>query len=1012
MTICLSLFNIPLFAQNTTINGVVLDKASGDPMIGVTVTIEGTTNGTITNYDGEFEIALHDIKNTTLQFSYVGYKTVNLPLKSTSNIRVLMEEDVNMMEEVIVVGYGTQKKESVIGSIASIDNSTLISVPVSNVTQSLAGKLAGVQVVQSSGEVGRDEASIYVRGTPTYVDSRPLIVVDGITRESFAQIDPNEIQSINVLKDASATAVYGVKGANGVIIVTTRRGATSKPQVSLSAQYALTQPMRVPDPLPAYESVSLLNLGSYVSGGNDTYTALDLIKYRTNSSPYLRPNVKWTDVVMKDFSSLQQYNVNISGGNSFVKYFVSGGYLGQNGFYVNDPYTKFTRYNFRSNLDFDITKRLKASFSLGARIEKRDYPSSSTWSSWNIYRGAFSTGGYKLPVYNPDGSLAGPATSAYNLLGTIGEEGVFKENKSVVEMGLNIRYDLDFILKGLSVRGQLAFDNSGSNGEFWGKTYSTKYYNIVRDKNTDSDTEVYTKQGEDSPLSYSWGNSWFDQKVYGELGLEYARTFGGSHNVTALLLANRGLRMISYFIPYADQGLVGRITYDYNKRYFLELNAGYTGSENFAQGLRYQLFPAFAAGWLVSNEKFISETAVSNVLSHLKIRGSIGWVGNDKMGDITKEDYQALRFAYIQRYTNGGGASFGAGDSWFSGIYQENIANVGLTWETGRKMNIGFESGFFNDLIGLNVDLFYERRSDILTDVGPITPDYVGKQFMRANVGIVDNKGFEAELTHRKRIGKDFSYSLKGNFSFARNKVVKKADPEGLLPYQGEEGYAIDVPLMYKSIGVFESYEDIENSPSQMGLAGNTEVKPGDTKYLDFNGDGVIDINDAFRQGYGPVPEIQYGATLSMEYKGIDFSMFFQGAAHANFIKNWEIMWPFSNSENAMREHWRYWTPETSGDHEYIRMYGPYRNNQPAGGSNSITLGSGDYLRLKNVELGYTLPKKWTSKAFMSSARIYLSAHNLFLWSVEPYLDPDNRDIRGGQMPQTRAFNFGLNINF
>ena len=1001
----------PLSAQNTTIKGIVLDKNSREPMIGVSVFVQGGSNGTITNLNGEFELTLSKAKDNILKFSYIGYKTLELPLKDNSYIRVQLEEDNRLIDEVVVVGYATQKKESVVGSIASIDNSTLITVPVSNVTQALAGKLAGVQVIQSSGEVGRDEADVYVRGLATYGNAKPLIIVDGIVRENFAQIDPNEIQSLNVLKDASATAVYGVKGANGVIIVTTRRGTISKPQVSVSAQYAITQPMRIPDPLSAYETAALINVQRMAQGKNDDYSALDLIKYHTGSSPYLHPDTHWVDEVLKDHSSLQQYNVNVSGGTHFIKYFISGGFLGQDGFYKNDPYTNFTRYNFRSNLDFDITKRLKVSFNLGARIEKRQFPGASKDNSWNIYRGAFATGGRHNPVYNPDGSLAGPATSAFNLLGVIGEQGIYKDTKSAVEMGLNVHYDLDFILKGLALRAQLAFDNSGSNGEYWSKSYATYYYNITRDKSTDSDTETYTQQGEDSPLKYQWGGSWFDQKTYGEIGLEYAQTFG-AHTVTGLFLGNRNLRLIGNYIGYADQGLVGRLTYDFDKRYFAEVNMGFNGSENFAQGNRYALFPAFAMGWLASNEKFISESSISNVLTHLKIRGSIGWVGNDKSGDITSGGYQDKRFIYIQQFYNGGGTHFGAGDTWFNGIYQGNIANKDVTWETGRKMNIGFESGFFKDLLNLNIDLFYERRSDILTNISSVTPEYVGKSFMNANIGIVDNKGIEMELTHRKRIGTDFTYTIKGNFSFARNKVVKKADPDGLLPYQREEGYAIGTPLLYKYIGVFESYEDIENSPSQMGLDGNTEVKPGDVKYVDFNNDGVININDAFRQGYGTVPEIQYGVTLSLEYKGFDASALVQGSEHSQFVKNWEIMWPFSNADNAYYNHWRYWTPETNGSHEHIRFYGNYLNNEPKGGTNSFTMGSGDYVRLKNVEVGYTLPKSWISKIYMSSARVYFSANNLFLWADEYSLDPDNRDQRGGNMPQTRAFNFGINVNF
>ncbi len=995
----------------TVIKGVVTDQVTNEPIIGASVLVKGTSAGTVTNFDGEFSITVDLKNNVTLQFSYIGYVNEDYPVKNNAFIRIKMQENAQQISEVVVVGYATQKKESVIGSIASIDNSTIVAVPVSNVSQALAGKLAGVQVVQPSGEVGRDEASVYVRGMATYGDARPLVVVDGIIRESFSQIDPNEIKSINVLKDASATAVYGVKGANGVIIVTTRRGASTKPQVSFSAQYAITQPTRIPDPLPAFQSAALLNQSQYAAGSNDTYSALELINYRTNANPYVYSDARWVDEVMKKTSNMQQYNVNVSGGIKYVKYFVSGGYLGQNGFYRHDPYTKFSRFNFRTNLDFDITSRLTASFSLGARVEKRQFPNSARWNSWDIYRGAFATGGYKAPIYTPDGSLASQNSNNNNLVGTIGRSGVYKENKSVLEMGLNVRYDLDFLLKGLAVRGQVAYDNVGTNGESWTRSYATTYYAIKHDAATGNDSEVYALQGTDTPLTFGWGSNWYDQKVYGEIGLEYQQSFGAS-SVTALFLANRSSRTIASFTPYADQGLVGRVTYDFDKRYFAEVNVGYNGSENFAKGNRYSVFPAFALGWLASNEKFIADKPIGKALTNLKLRGSLGWVGNDKSGDITKDDYQALRFIYIQQYQNGGGAIFGSGDNKFDGIYQGNIANKNVTWETGMKANVGLETMLFNNLVGLNIDFFYERRSDILTDISSIVPEYVGKGFMNANVGVVENKGLELELNHNLNIGRDFSYGVKANFSYARNKVKQKADPLGLLPYQREEGFPIGTPLMYKAIGVFESYEDIANSPSQMTLPGTSEIKPGDTKYLDFNNDGKIDVNDAFRQGYGIVPEIQYGISVFANYKGFGLSVLFQGSAHSQFIKNWEIMWPFSNNDNAYAQHWRFWTPETNGQHEYIRFYNNYLNNQPSGGTNSITMGNGDYVRLKNLEFSYTFPEAWISKIYLTNLRLYFSANNLFLWAKEPYLDPDNRDIRGGLMPQTRAYNFGVNINF
>jgi TonB-linked SusC/RagA family outer membrane protein len=1002
----LCLFSIStVFAQNKQlVRGTVTDAGTKEAIIGASVSVIGTTQGTISDIDGKYELEI-SAGNAVLRFTYLGYKNLEVEVQGRTVVDAALSENVQEIGEIVVVGYGKQKKESVIGSISTMSGKDLVSLPVSNLSQGLAGKISGVQIVQPSGEVGKDEAEIYVRGMGTFNNATPIYIVDGVERQSIAQIDPNEIQSFNVLKDASATAVYGIRGANGVIIITTKRGKTGKPEVSFSAQAALTYPTRIPHPLGSYQAAALKNSNAYNAGRNDDYSALEILQYRTHASPYAYPDVDWVNEVMKDHSDLQQYNVNITGGTEFVKYFISGGFLGQNGFYKHDDNTHFSRNNFRSNLDFDISKQLSVSFNLGSRIEKRVYPGAAWYGSWPIYRGAFAVGGRNYPVYNPDGSYAGKGDEYNNLVGKLENAGTYKNTKSVVEMSLNGRYKMDFILPGLSARAQIAFDNAGENEALWNKSYATYEYNPANDS--------YRKIGEDSPLIYDWEGGAFDRKLYLEAGLEYERTFG-KHSVTGLLLANRDNRIINTYVSYASQGLLGRATYDFDKRYFAEVNIGYNGSENFPKGKRYGLFPAFALGWMLSNEAFISESGLANKINMLKIRGSIGWVGNDKVGDITTSDYQSQRFMYLQTYDNVTSGQFGIGDTNLQGIRQGDIANYDVNWEVARKSNIGFESEFGRGLFGLTFDYFYEYRDKILVkEVADITPAYVGAAFKPANLGIVENRGFEVELSHRKRIGNDFSYFLKGNLSFAKNKVLQRADPEDALPYQRQAGYSIGVANMYQVIGIFQSYEEIANSPSQLGLPGNTEVKPGDLKFFDYNNDGVIDINDAFRQGYGTVPELQYGLNVGANYKGLDFNVLFQGSDRAQFAKNWEIMWHFSNNDNVFEKHWRYWSPELAGNEQYVRLYGAYANNEPQGAEGSTySRGSGKYLRLKTAELGYTFPSAWTKKIYISNVRLYLSAVNLFLWAEEPYLDPDNRDNRGGMMPQTRAFNLGVSVGF
>lgn len=990
----------PLYAQGFTVKGSVKDAKTGEALIGVSIVVKGgKAVGTMTDLDGNYTLKAPN-PESTIVVSYVGYKTQEIPISGKSVVDIKMEDAAVLVDEVVVIGYGVQKKESVVGAISSINNKTLVSAPVTNLTQSLAGKMSGIQVVQSSGEVGRDEAEIYIRGMATYGDATPLIVVDGIVRNSFAQIDPNEVLSINILKDASATAVYGIKGANGVIVVTTRRGKEGKPQVSASAQIAVTQPTRIPTSLPAYESSLLYNLQNLGMMKESTYKALDVVMYKTHASPYTHPDEILIDRYMKDFSLQQQYNVNVTGGTDKVKYFVSTGAMMQDGFYNFDDITCFNRYNFRTNLDFNITNRLTAQVNIGSRIEQRNDPQGTMWNSWNVYHDAFAGSGRKYPFYNPDGSLS-PAS---NIVGILSQSGIAKRTKSVLESGVVLRYDLGDWLKGVTLRGQVSYDNQGENTRVWTQSYDMYEYNFDRDQ--------YTQKSVATSLDWAWESSTSDQRLYYEVGAEYNNEFG-KHSLSGLFLANRNLRLLDTEFEFAEEGLVGRLAYNYDRRYFVEANVGINGSENFAKGSRYGVFPAFAAGWTISNEGFYQASALSNILSLLKIRASLGWVGNDKY-KYGSDDSTYARFIYLQKYNyESSGPVFGEGDNSVEVIRRDKLANSDVTWEVARKTNIGLETDFFDGLFGLTFDLFHEYRTNILTDISGIIPGYVGTEVMPANVGIVENKGFEIELRHNYSVNKDFNYYVKGNFTFNRNKVIKKADPLGLLPYQKEEGYPINTPLLYNTIGVFQDYEDIYNSPSQLTMQDNIEVLPGDLKYLDFNGDGIITEDDAYRQLYGSVPEIQYGVTVGASYKNFDMSVLVQGSAHASFEKNWEIIWPFNNHENAFERHWYWWSPELSADDiQHCRFHGRnYRNNQPVYGTTYST-GSGDYVRIKSVELGYSLPEAWMKKIGIGGIRLYFTSNNLFTWAAEKYIDPDNRNNRGGYMPQTRAFNFGVNINF
>lgn len=994
-----------LWAQGFVVKGLVVDKKSGEPLIGAAITAKGTSVGVTTDLDGNFSLRLPR-KDVELTASYVGYETLAMKSEFGSIMRIEMTENNTVLDEVVVVGFGVQKKESLVGSISSIKSDALVTVPSSNLTQTLAGKASGIAVVQTSGEIGRDEADIYIRGKATFADenAKPLIVVDGIIRESFAQIDPNEVESINVLKDASATAVYGVKGANGVIIVTTKRGVAGKPEVSFTAQVAVNVPMRLYHPLDSYRSVLLRNEMLNNGGSQPEYSATDIMKYRTGVSPYTHPDVDWMDEVMRPLSVQQQYNINVRGGTKKVRYFVSGGFFTQDSPFRSDDITRFNRYNFRSNLDFDITKDLSASVNLGARIEDRRYPTAMQYNSWEIYHAAYALSGRRYPTFNMDGSYAGDADHN-NLHALIRDSGTFKENKNVFEIGLNFQYKLSWLLPGLAIRAQVAYDDDSRHGKVYSRQVALYQYNFL--------TDTYIMYGQNRPLQFNWEYVDNYRKLYLEAGISYNKTFG-KHDVNALLLFNRLSSGYNIDVPYANQGIVGRVEYGYDSRYLAEINFGYNGSENFASGHRYGLFPAFAVGWILSGEPFYQKSPVSKVMNKFKLRASLGWVGNDRVwayNPVTGTSTEA-RFIYLQQYeyaTKDNSYMFGIGDNVVTGIRQGLIANKDVLWEKSRKINVGIEASFFNSRLNLNAEYFHEYRSDILTQIQS-APAYVGTTFSPANIGVVQNQGVEIEIDHSNYVNKDFSYSIKGNFSFARNKILNMGTPSGVLPYQRPEGYPIDTPLKLITMGYFQDYEEINSSPSQLGLEGNTEVCPGDLKYMDLNQDGVVDRNDYIRTGFPLVPEIQFGLTLSASYRGFDISVLFQGVTNVSFEKNWEAMWAFSNGDNVYDRHWYYWTSETGDARaKYTQLYGKYQNNEAGA---DYTLSDGSYIRLKNVDIGYTLPKKATQKVHINMLRIYLSALNLVTWSREPYLDPDNRSNRAANMPPMQSYNMGVNINF
>jgi TonB-linked SusC/RagA family outer membrane protein len=989
------------------VTGVVLDE-KGIPVIGASVMIPGTKIVVITDVNGKFSVEAPNVSK--LRISYIGYEAKEEEIKGSSLMKISLAESPQKLEDVVVVGYGSQKKETVVGSISTMKATEVVQTPATNLTNALNGRLPGLVAMQRQGQPGKDQSEIYIRGKATFeaAASTPLTLVDGIERP-FAEVDPNEVETITILKDASATAVYGVRGANGVILVTTKRGTTGKAEISFTANTGIQNPTRTFRFKDANEVAATTQQGYFNDYGTYYYTQNQLATIArvvyggaSEDEKLLYPNLNWTKELTQNNIPQQQYNLNIRGGTKSVRYFISGGYYTQGSWFKNlDQYYEgvkkynsnyqFDRYNFRSNLDIDITKNFTASLNLATRIESIN---NDKQSDWGFIQQLFGKTSLDPPIYYPGIGFAADSQGG-NLLGNNLVQGGFNNTtKSTLESSIILRYKLDFITKGLSTRANVSFDSEYD----YSKTFWERPDAFKRDLNF-TDKAVYTSTQKLAALidnGESYSNS---TKRYEEIGLDYSRQFG-KHDVTGLLLFNNQLSTIGATTPYAYEGIVGRVTYGFSRKYLAEVNVGYNGSENFAPGKRFGFFPAFSAGWVLSEEAFIKNIELIN---WLKIRGSYGEVGNDKL----YINGALQRFLYYNDYAQASnGYIFGNSGGFQPMITEGRIGNPDVTWERAKKSNIGLESKLFDQKIGFTLDLFQEYRNDILLSQTSTIPGTLGAVLPAVNKGRTYNSGFEFELFHQYKIG-DFSYQIKGNYTFARSKVLFVDESSAVASWQRVTGQPIGQPLIYQCIGFYQSADDIKNSPSEEALGGKPVI--GDRKYLDYNNDGVINSLDATRSGYSSVPEITYGLNLNCQYKGVDFSVLFQGVDHITLTglsglavnSNVENTWsPFKTAEenaDAM-----YPTPHSvASTINSVSSSGKYGNNR-----------SGAYLKLKNVEIGYSLPKTVLKLVHINACRIYLNGINLaILYDELKTIDPESASS-GVVYPQMQTVNFGLNIKF
>ena len=1022
------------------ISGRVTD-IKGEPLIGVNVTVDGDANGSITNMDGLYEIFVTK-KSVVLKFTYIGFKTSEIRTNASTNIYdVTLEEQVNELEETVIVGYGTQRKISNIGAQSSMKMED-IKTPSASLTTTLAGRLAGVVAVQRTGEPGKDAADIWIRGISTPNTSSPLVLVDGVER-SFNDIDPEDIESLTTLKDASATAVYGVRGANGVILIKTKPGKVGKPTVSADYYESFTRFTKMVDLADGITYMNAANEAMRNDGIATKYTEDQIRNTIAGKDPYLYPNVDWLKEIFNDWGHNRRVNVNVRGGSEKVAYYASVSYFNETGMTVTDKNIntydskmKYSRYNFTTNLNIDVTPTTKVEIGAQGYLGEGNYPAIS---SADLYNAAMSISPVEYPkMFFVNGEAFVPGTSTNNNFNNpysqATRRGYDNLTKNQIYSNLRVTQDLDMLTKGLKLTAMYAFDVYNEIHVHQDRAEST--YNFL-------DTSVpYDMNGQpilqriyegSNVLSYTQETSG-NKKTYLEASLNYDRTFNDDHRVSALFLFNQQSKLLypkgtlEDAIPYRMMGIAGRATYSWKDRYFAEFNIGYNGAENFSPKHRFGTFPAFGVGWVVSNEKFWQP--LSKAVSFLKIRYTDGKVGNSEVSD--------RRFMYLDQMKENGdyGYKFGPNGTKWAGYETVNMA-VDLIWEESRKQDLGIDLKLFNDDLSIVFDLFKERRENILLKREHSMPSFLGYNTSApyGNIGIIENKGFDGTIEYNKRINKDWVIALRGNVTFNKDKWIQGELPEQKYEWMNQYGRNINGAKGYVAEGLFTQAEIDDMARWESLSAANKAITPkpfasqfgtvkaGDIKYKDVNGDGVINNNDRVAVGNTNRPSFVYGMGISANWKGLDASVHFQGTGKSSFFINGVLVHPFSrgtwgNVSTDVVNSSRWISRDISGDPAtenpnavYPRLKFGGENNVNNNQYSTHWLRNGSYLRLKTVEIGYTLPKNIVSKIRFSKIRLFFTGTNLLTFSKFKLWDPEPRSNDGSFYPITKSVTFGLNIS-
>lgn len=1004
-------------SKSVTIKGVVT-SINSDPLQGVLVHLKGTNVKTLTKEDGKFTIQASP--NSALTFSYEGYVNQTVELNGETDITVQLKEFYNEHETKDFVNrlYGKQKEHNVSSAISQIYGNKFENNPIISNANKLTGLLPGLFVMQNNGEPGDEGAALWLRGKRTLRGKGPVVIVDGVER-SMELLDPSDIETVTVLKDATSTAQYGMRGGNGVVLVTTKRGEEGKIKVTFNARGGIKEPTTTPKFLDSYDYATLYNEAQRNDNPAQTlmYNSVDLDKYQqaregtlSGLDAYLYPNVDWYNDYLKKYTWQQRYSLNIEGGNKYAKYFVSAGYTKNNGLYDVDK--TVNQYNtnasmdmvtLRSNIDIQVTNRFKMSLDLAGKQEQRTYPGDRGDAALRVFRSLYKTPPNAHPVLTPDGKIGGTKDYNSNPYGLLNYQGYSLYYTRRMAATLNLVHDLDFITDGLKVKGNVSFDSYYEQTTLRNKNFKSYQISTILNADgtrtpeykADGTTLKYIETGSDTQMGSGGSYNDMQRLVNYELALDYSREFG-KHAVTAF--AGFSQREIGQEndanLPRLYRGYNGRISYAYANKYLAEFTVGYQASEQMPPWAKYTVFPAGSIGWVVSEENFLKE---SNIIKFLKLRASHGLSGWDDIGGY---------FIWYQQFASSGGINFGNTAASYSGWNEGAFALNNVQPERVRKTDVGLDLVLLNNKISFSGDYFMERNSKIM--VQPELPYSMGIRFPDMPIAIVENKGFDFQLSYNDKIGK-VEYSITGILSKADNKVIERGEAKKLYAYQQRTGRPLDPVFGLVALGLFQDQDEIDASPVQtFGV-----VKPGDIKYQDQNDDGVIDSYDETYLGTNADPNIQYGINLSLKYKGFDLSALLTGQEGGKIYMGGEAMYEFHDNGTVRQHHLGRFNPDDPnswGTATYPRLsLANKANNQR---TSTYWARSTALTRLKTVEFGYTLPDQLSKYVKMQKIRFYVNGYNLFTWQDTDLMDIEARSTHYVIYPIQRIINAGLNVTF